>query len=131
MPQQLSQGTTLNHKAVAKYEVGSYDFSLQIDIWCGSKEERFRIYDDFFKAINRDVEVMGLSLQLKTYHNIYARYDLTGFNFDDGEQTSQLAEWRAILSVSANCKAILDKTQPIITQPIETQTTIEDNAIEP
>jgi hypothetical protein len=130
MPEFLSRSAIQNNKATARYEVGSYEFSLQVDIWCGSKEERFRIYDDFFKAFNANVEVMGLALQLTKYYDIFARYDLVGYDFNDGEEPSQRAEWRARLQVRASCKAILEKTQYIITQPIESDAEITDNEIE-
>lgn len=130
MPEFLSRSATIGTKATARYEVGNYEFSLQVDIWCGSKEERFRIYDDFFKALNAEVEVMGLALQLSKYYDIFARYDLVGYDFNDGEEPSQRAEWRARLEVRASCKAILEKTQYIITQPIEGAAEITDNDIE-
>lgn len=131
MPEQLSTGP-VGSKSLSKvlYEVGLYDFKLQIDIWCGSKEERFRMYDEFFRALNSSVEVMGLSLELKKYYGVFARYDLVGYSFSDDEEGSQRAEWRARLDVVANCKAILDKSQPIITQPIETEPDITDNVIQ-
>lgn len=130
MPEFLSRTAVVNNKAIATYEVGAYEFELQIDIWCGSKEERYRIYDDFFKCFNANVEVMGLALQLPKYHDIFARFDLVGYDFNDGEEPSQRAEWRARLAVKAHCKAILEKTQYIITQPIESDAEITDNEIE-
>lgn len=129
MPQELSRGSTVNNKSLTRYEVGQYDFSVYIDLWCGNKEERFRLYDELFNAINLDVEVMGLSLPLQKYYGVFARYDLVGYDFNDGEEPAQRAEWRARLSVKATCKAILEKPQFIITKPIESTAEVVDNEI--
>ena len=121
MPYLLSQDDVASgeHKAKARYIVGQYDFKLQLDFWCGNKEERFKVYQEFFQVFNPDMDVMGLSLQLTKNFGTWARYDLVGHNFSDGEEVSQRAEWRARVSVLATCKAVLDKTRFIITEPIE------------
>lgn len=109
----------VNHKAPVKLVVGQYDFEMQIDIWCGTKEERFKLYDEFFAAINKLQIPMGLSLVLVDYHNTVARYDISGHRFDDSEAGSQRAEWRVKVDLLATCKAIMERDEFIITEPIE------------
>lgn len=98
------------------YVVGDYEWRLQLDFWCGSKPERHRIYEAFYKAFNDqfvkdEYEMLGISLRLEEYHNIIARYNLVSFAFDDSEAGSQRKEWRIKVVVLANCDAILEKEQ--------------------
>jgi hypothetical protein len=115
------------HKAPAKYVVGSYDLTLQVDIWCGSKEERFTAYDQFFAALNKQFQPMGLSLQLVDYHNVWARYDLSGHTFDDSAAGSQRNEWRVKCNVLVHCRAVVEREEFIVTQPIETELETPNN----
>ncbi len=115
-----------DNTAEIKHVVGWYDLKLQIDIWCRTKPERYKIYELFFEAINPVIKPMGLSLQLSSYHNLYARYDMVGYSFGDNEQGSQRSEWRVKIEVLANCKAVRVDTEFMITEPIELKLTTPD-----
>lgn len=114
MPYVLSLGVELNNKSDNLYVVGNYEYKLQLDLWCRSKQERFLAYSEIFKALNPTIAPMGLSLQLKDYYDLWCRYDFVGHSFEDGEIGSQRNEWRVKLNLLANCKAVLDKREYII-----------------
>lgn len=118
------QGT---QKSAAKYEylyvVGQYDWTIQIDIWCQSKEQRYQLYDQFFRAFNSQFPVMGLTLTMKEYYEILCRYDMTGLNYEpDGEASSQRKEWRVKIDLLGSCKAVVDREEfAILTTEIDTE----------
>lgn len=122
----LETGTIENNKARIKRIVGSYDFNLQLDLWCRDKFERFSMYEEFFSAFNRVVAPMGLSLQMLDYHGVWCRYDLTGYKTDDMEVSSQRSEWRATIGILANTRAVIETTEAII-ETIENNLTMPDN----
>lgn len=102
------------NKVPVRKVVGSYEFALQIDLWCQSKPQRHEIYEEFFRAFHKDHYVAGISLQLDGYYNEWARFDLDGIEFVDSEQGSQRNEWRVLINVKANCKAITAQNEFII-----------------
>ena len=104
--------------------VGTYEFDLQLDFWCRDKLERFRLYDEFFSAFHKDVDPMGLNLQLSTYYDVWCRYDQSGYRYEDRDIGSQRGEWRIIVSLLAQCRAVLEKSEFIIE-------TIENNLTTP
>jgi hypothetical protein len=114
MPYELSQGDTKAHKASIKTVIGAYDLKLQLDFWCRDKLERFGVYEEFFDAFNPNPEVGGLNLTMADYHGIICRYDLQGYNLKDDEAASQRSEWRAMVNVLANTRAIKEKPEYII-----------------
>lgn len=128
MPYELSRSAPdLQNRTVVKWIVGEYDFKLQLDLWAASKKERNDLYDLFFQKFNRDINPMGLGLQLEKYHGIWCRYDMTGYSFEDGEAASQRREWRAKIDIVANCRAILEQTlyaMKVIETDVETPDTI-------
>lgn len=117
----LSPGDDASHKY--KWVVGWYEFTLQLDIWCGSKHERDSLHEELFQAFHKDPEKQGVNLTLDDYHEIVCRYDLDGYLFQDSEDASQAQEWRVKIDVLANCKAVIEKTDSAI---IETEVTYED-----
>lgn len=128
-PYELEKGAIANHKAPVQYVVGQYELRLQLDLWCGNKEERYRMYDEFFQAFNKDINPMGLSLKLSKYHNLWTRFDQVGQDFPDNQEASQTSEWRARVSILAHCKAVLGKVESIITEPIENNLDVTNNEI--
>lgn len=86
--------------------VGIYEFSLQVDLWCGSKYERDALYEQIFQAMQPSPGRVGLTIQLTDYYDSIAEYDLTAVSYSDGESAAQRKEWRATVSVSASCSAI-------------------------
>lgn len=67
------------------------------------------MFENLFKALNPDIEPPGLTLTLKNYYGVLARYDFVGFQFEDEEITAQRQEWRAKLDVLGHHKAIRDR----------------------
>lgn len=122
----LEQGSIVSHKAPVKYVVGQYELRLQLDFWCGNKEERYRIYEKFFNVFNAAIDPMGLSLQLEKYHDLWVRYDQVGHSLPDGEEASQRNEWRVRVDILATTKAVREKTENIITEAIENNLTTPD-----
>jgi len=122
----LEQGDTdpSSKKANIVKIVGTYDFKLQLDFWCRDKQERFKIYDEFFMAFHQEVEPMGLSLKLSKYHDVWCRFDQTGYEYEDSDISSQRAEWRVIINLTAQCRAALEKSEFIME-------TIENNLTTP
>lgn len=117
--------TGTNHKAKVRRVVGTYEFNLQLDFWCRDKVERNKIYDAFFQAFNPEVDPMGLNLQLSRYHDIWCRFDQTGYRYEDSEISSQRGEWRVIVTLLAQCRAVLEKEEFII-ETIENNLTTPD-----
>ena len=97
--------------------MGIYDFSLQVDIWAGSKEERRDIFDAMFNAMNPNITPMGLELTMEDYFNQLCSYLYVGHTVEDGETESQKDEWRTTLEILATCKAVRDRKEFIITDP--------------
>jgi hypothetical protein len=123
-PYLLSSGDIVNNKALVKRIVGQYDFQLQLDLWCRSKPERFKMYEEFFSAFNAEIIPMGLSLQLSKYHGVWCRYDMIGYIPVEDEAASQRGEWRARINLLANTRAVREKSEFIID-------TIENNLTTP
>lgn len=108
-----------NNRADIKYLVGNYNFSIQLDIWCKSAEERHDMQQKVFDAFHSQNGKPGLSLNLRDYHDIICHYVLNGYDFQDSEESSQRKEWRLRCSVLGNCVAVYEKPEYIITQEPE------------
>lgn len=117
-------------KAKYRYVTGSYDWKIQADIWCQNKEQRHRLYDQFYKAFNSQFPTLGLTLELEDYFGVLCRYDMVGFNYgDDGELSSQTKEWRVKIDLIGHCKAILEQTQSRIESTSVDVENVNDNVI--
>lgn len=125
-PYVVGMSTPVDNRATVKRVVGSWDLAMQVDLWCGYKDERFKLFDEFFAAMTKQVTPNGLSLQLAEYHGTWARYDMTGHTFDDSEAGSQRGEWRVRIDVSAHCRGIIEREEFII-QTIETNLETPNN----
>lgn len=128
--------------AIGKYPVrrvvGEYEFKLQVDLWCKNKLERHEMYQKFFTGFNQTTTVMGLRILLTEYFSEYASYDITGFEFIDGEQASQRGEWRARIAVTATCKAVIQVLEHLVAEidnqlstPLEIEDEDEDEVFGP
>ena len=115
-------GAVTNNKALVKYVTGWYDFSIQLDIFERSKEERHDLYEKFYDAFNTNFPQSGLKLVLDNYHGIVCSYQMTRYAPDMNENRSKTKEWRAIVDIEGNCKAIRCKEEYIISQ---TETTLD------
>ena len=117
------QGGESDNKADIKYVVGEYEWPIQLDLWARTKEELHDLYEDFHVACNSQLPQVGLSLVLKEYHDIICSYTMTGMSFETNEVNAQRKEWRAIVTLEANCKAVIEKEEFIITE--EPEVTLE------
>lgn len=116
----FSKGPVEDNKALCKYVTAIHDYRLQVDLWAGSKQERLELFDRLQVVMNPDVHPMAVNLQMQDYHGMWCQYAIEGYNFTpDGPLASQRNEWRVKLDVRANCRAVREVTEYIITQPIE------------
>jgi hypothetical protein len=116
-------GEIKNNRFHNKYQIGEYEFPLQVDIWARTKEERFRLEDEFLNAFSADFPIHGLSLVLERYHDVNCKYDMIDtFTYPDDEGSSQRREWRAKIDLVANCKAIHELDEfAMVTTEIESE----------
>jgi hypothetical protein len=124
----------LSHEnGLSKYTVGTYDMTINIDIWADSKQKRGDItqllFDLFNKQFMDNGHALGISLNLEDYHNIIARYDLDGYNYNDSEEASQRNEYRTILSVLSTFSRVQEKEESTI-QEIAVTHSISDEDID-
>lgn len=119
-----------DQKTKIDYVVGMYNFTVQVDLWARSKEERRDLYDLLFNALNPDIVTNGLVLTLEDYFNQLCSYLYVRHNMADSEERSQRDEWRVTLELLANCKAIRQKEEFICTQSGEVITEVLDIAEE-
>ena len=110
----ITAGDITDHSAEVAYVIGQYNFNLQLDLWCRSKEERDDIYEKFIQGFNSQFPLLGLNLTLTDYHGIYCNYSQNGYSKEDAEISSQRQEWRVKINILANCKAILGKDEFIM-----------------
>jgi hypothetical protein len=102
------------------YAIGHYDLNIQLDIWASNKEQRAEYYEKVMNVLDKqlidDDMPSGLSLPLKDYYNIIARYDHTGYNYVDGEDSANRTEWRAKIKILGNFVRGLSKSEPRINE---------------
>lgn len=108
----------LNNKALVKWVVGFWDVRIQLDLWAQNKEQRDDIFDALFNALNPRINPMGLVLTLNEYFNQLCSYDFVGYTLQDAEERAQRDEWRVTLNVLATCKAIRERKEYMITDPM-------------
>jgi len=114
-----------NSKAKLQYVVGIYDFTIQLDLWTGNKEERDDLFDELFNALNPNITPMGLGLVMEEYFDQICDYLYVGHKHGDSEERSQRDEWRITLNLLATCNAIRTKKEFII-EDTQTASEIED-----
>lgn len=115
-------------KTPVRYVVGSYEFSLQVDLWTAYKAQRPDLYEEFFRAINKQMTPMGLSLPLTDYYGSIAHYHITGLAFIDTEGDSQRQDWRCKVDVICTVNHVFEKLEFVI-ETIENNTTITEETI--
>lgn len=110
------------------YVYGEYNAALQLDIWTANKEERYRLLDQFKKAMLKNWPDLSIILPMANYYDVLCRYDFENYNIqDDGELTSQTKEWRVKIDLLAHCKAVHSVEEFAI---IETEVDIGDSSSE-
>lgn len=110
--------------------VGSYEFRLQVDIWTNYKARRGPLYEEFFKALNSQVDPMGLSLKMNDYFDAWAHFHIEGFEYIDGEASAQRGEWRCKVAVVATANHIVETLENVVAT-IENNTEVTSGKIEP
>lgn len=126
MPYILKQGELSGYKKDIYYVLGQHNWSIQLDLWERSKEERHDLFERFMMGFNSSLPNPGLNLTLKNYHGISCSYTMTNYSLEDSEVSSQRKEWRAIINIVANCKSVLSKREYIITENPELTLDITD-----
>lgn len=104
--------------------VGQHDFKVQIDLWARNKVERNTLARQLFSVLNPDHEVPGISLELEDYFGEWVHFSMDSQKLDESEAPSQRQEWRVIVVLLAQCKAVLEKLEPLMI-------TIENNLTTP
>lgn len=106
-----------DNKVTVTQVVGEHDFKLQLDLWCGTRQERDTVLGQVIAAINAQCQAptgedraAGLSLQLEAYYNEWARFDIDGSRYVDDEAAAQRQERRAKLDLLVNCRALNQRT---------------------
>lgn len=131
-PYPYEVGDIVSGKRLSYMVVGQYDLRLQLDVWTRNKVERATVWESIFRQLNTQLqnsETMGLSLRLKDYHDLFARYDFIGYDVVEDEAASQRGEWRFKIDLLAHCKAILQRSDyAMIT--IENQLSVIDTDVE-
>lgn len=110
------------------YTFGKYVFNLQLDLWTATKFERHQLYESLFQAFNSDTRASGIRLKLSDYFDQWAAFLITGFRMQDSEEGSQRGEWRVIVDVTCDIRAMAQKLEyPMVTieNTIETPNEIE------
>jgi len=126
-PYEASRGNVSSNKSTVLYVVGQHNWSIQMDIWHKTKEQAHDLYQQIVKVLNPDIPTKtGLVLDLEEYHGTKCQYIATGVETNFGEESSQRKEWRLMVSMNANHKALLDKEEFIITQTPEIDFDIPD-----
>lgn len=119
-----------NNAANVKYVVGQFDLDMLLSFWCSTKQERQEIYAKFFDVFLPNIDNPGLQLVLNDYHGIRCSYVHTGYSFGDSEEGAQRREWRINVPLLVTCNAVVDRSVPIITQPIDPGLEIVDDPTE-
>jgi hypothetical protein len=124
MPYEVSRTTPDGQgKILVNMVTGAYDTSFQLDLWCRDKKER-KNYLDLIKAAF-DAQAVdasgkgnpsGLSLQLSSYFNEYARFEIDTHTHVDDEAAAQRQERRERIAVIVNCREIRSRTYYAIQQ---------------
>ena len=103
-----------DHKTDVEWIIGDYDFKLQLDLWCGSKEELDDLFDDLFNALNPEIDPMGVRLNMEEYHGLICDYIYVTHTRANSSQSSTKDEWRITLSVMATCNALRVRSEYVI-----------------
>ena len=112
------------------FHLGYLNFTLQLNLWTDSKEERHDISEKILRVLNPNVGVTsGLSLSLDEYYDSLCRYDMVGSEIVDNEDTAIRNEWRFRFDFNTDMDLLVNKDEFIAAQIVlkgETQTTAGD-----
>lgn len=102
----------VNNQSTVTYEVGAWDYTIQLDLWCRNKVERNTVLGQLADAINPSPGngSAGLALTLASYYNEIARLDIDRQKYVQDESASQRQEWRGLITLLVNVRAIKQQT---------------------
>lgn len=132
IPEMLSKtDLDVEKKTTSKWVVGMWDWKVQLDLWCGTKEERSTLSEKLFDVLNPDVLAVdgvknGLRLKLSAYHDIWVEFDISDQRVEDSEIGSQRREWRMQFTLLGNVNRVIERTDYGM-ETIENNVSIEDN----
>jgi len=109
--------------------IGIQDYTLQVDVWARNKEERDDLVDSVFNALNPDVRVSGLRLELDEYFDQICDYLYISRRNNDGAERAQEDEWRSTMELLATCKTVQTRKEFVIEKTdldVQTFDTVED-----
>lgn len=98
------------------FQVGQYDYSIQIDLWCKHKIERknwIRQIEDLFNEDFVD-NGSGLNITLTEQYNAIASFDYVGYANMDSEDNIQRGYWRSKLNIVVTHARLIRKSLPMI-----------------
>lgn len=109
--------------------VGNYDFSIQLDFWCESKFNRYKIYDEFFKSFHATYPTMGLNVKMINYFDQFISFSQTNLKFmDDSEMSSQRNEWRIKVDIVGSCRAVVSTMEHLM-ETIEQNSSVTNETL--
>ncbi len=102
-------GTTKTIEVVR--ETGYFDLRLQIDLWCEHKNQRTEFMHKLQEFFDPEMIPSGLRLNMPDYFNQLVNFTYIGYRYEDGGAAAQRREWRSILRVLANGRALRKKKE--------------------
>jgi len=104
-------------QAQVNWIIGDYEMSLQLDLWCGNKEELDDVFSELFEILNPGIKP-GVNIKMPQYFNAICSFLYVSHDRNNEERESTQDEWRITLNVLATCKAIRSRKQFIIEETI-------------
>ena len=102
-------------------EVGFWEFDLQLDLWCKSKNQRTEFLRKLEEILDPNLTSKGkagLHITMPDYYNDICSYTYQGYSYEDGEISAQRREWRASLRVKADARSLRDNVEFIMEQTV-------------
>ena len=114
-PEQISITSPNSENQVTQViATAHYDMQIQLDLWCRTKAERRQFLNAILNAFNSSENngglTSGLSLQLTSYFNVFARYEIDAHEFRDDEVAAETQERRATIMLVANTRECVSRT---------------------
>lgn len=126
MPYEIYKGPILpNNTAIIRRVVGFWDFSMQVDLWAPTKVQRDELMEELVLAFNVG-RVPGINLKMADYFDMYATFTFSKVETFEDSAASQRGEWRAVATMLAQSRAVVETTEAIMTV-IENNLTVVDN----
>ena len=118
--EQTVHSRTIDDNGVARtiYNCSQIDQRLQIDLWVAYKSHRGLFFDRIMDAFNREYldegKPLGLNLKMSNYYDAFARYNQIGYNYVDGESSSQMREFRVMIKAEVEFPELKERREQVI-----------------